>query len=132
VEDLDYILGLQQHLSHLRVDRDDIHDLLSALLGGGLDDIVPVEDLRVVVFVDVLIDPLEVRVEHLLVAIFIQLIEELIQFSKYEVVIVLLDECEELLLRVDLLLDFKDTPNVFNEGYFSAVQLLLQLVKDAP
>lgn len=80
MQDLENILTLQQDLPHLCVHRDDIHDRLPVLLGGSPDDIVAIDDLRVICLIDALVDRLEVIVEHFLIAILIEIVEELVQF----------------------------------------------------
>ena len=125
MQDLENVLGLQQNLPDLSVHRDDIHDGLPVFLGGSPDDIVAVDELRVVALVDALVDRFEVIVEHFLVAIFIEIVEELVEFRQEQLVVVLLDEGEELLFVVLLLLELEDGVDVFDEGQLSAVQFLL-------
>ena len=125
MQDLENVLGLQQNLPDLSVHRDDIYDGFPVFLGGSPDDIVGVDELRVVALVDALVDRFEVIVEHFLVAIFMEIVEELVEFRQEQLVVVLLDEGEELLFVVLLLLELEDGVDVFDEGQLSAVQFFL-------
>lgn len=80
MQNFENILRLQQYLPHLSINGNDIYNFFPIFLGGSLDDIVAVDDLRVIVLVDALIDCFEVIVEHFLVAIFVEIVEELIEF----------------------------------------------------
>jgi hypothetical protein len=134
-EDVEYLhdlFGLQEDLPHLGVEGHQIGDPVSIWPGGSLDDIVPINGLRTVPLVDILIDPLKMVVEDLLVPALIQLIEKLVQLGKHQPPIVLLDDGEQLLLAVLLLLELEDTADVLYEGQLASVQLTLELEQDPP
>lgn len=121
MQDLEDVLALQQDPPDLCIHRDDVHDGLPVLLRGGPDDVVAVDELRVVRLVDALVDRLEGIVEHLFVAILIEIVEELVQLRQQQLVIVLLDEREELLLVVLLFLELEDVVDVLDERQLSTV-----------
>lgn len=121
MQNLENILTFQQDLPDLSIDRDDIDNSFPVLFGGSPDDIVAIDDLRVICLIDTLVDRLEVIVEHFLIAILIEIVEELVQFGEEQLVIVFLDECEELLLVVLLFLELEDVVDVLDEGQLSTV-----------
>jgi hypothetical protein len=123
---------LHEDPSDFRIQGHDISDFVSIFSGGSFDEIVSIDGFRIVVFVDVLIELLEVVVENLFISVLIQFIKELIQFREDKFLIVLLDDGEEIFLTVFLLLEFEDAADVLNERQLPTVQLPLQLEQDSP
>lgn len=80
MQNFENILRLQQYLPHLSINGNDVYNFFPVFLGGSFDDIVAVDDLRVIALVDALINSFKVIVEHFLIAIFIEIIKELIEF----------------------------------------------------
>jgi hypothetical protein len=107
---------LQEHFPNLAIQGNNISYFLSSFFRGGLDDIVPVDGLRVIHLIDFFIDAFEMIVEDPFVPIFVKLIKELIQFCEDQVIIILLDNGKELFFIVIVLLELEDVAYMLHQG----------------